>query len=124
MASHIGQVNATYMNVTDSLWLTEFACADCSLDEAHEFYNQSTSYLDNQLPYLTHYSYFGAFRSDVSNVGPNAAFLTQKGKLTDIGSWYLGHGATGNRPKGSASTVAKFAGWSTVVAASIVWSLL
>lgn len=49
---------------------------------------------------LTHYSYFGAFRSDVSNVGPNAAMLTQDGKLTDIGSWYMGGFSTNNVPKG------------------------
>ena len=36
---------------------------------------------------VTHYSYFGAFRSDVSNIGANSAMLTQNGKLTDIGSW-------------------------------------
>jgi hypothetical protein len=38
---------------------------------------------------ITHYSYFGAFRSDVSNVGPNATMLTKNGKLTDIeaGTW-------------------------------------
>lgn len=75
--------------------------------------------------YITHYSYFGAFRSDVSNVGPNAAFLTQDGKLTDIGSWYLGGKATGNIPKGGAAgrhTV--FVGSSVVVALMSLWSLL
>jgi hypothetical protein len=51
---------------------------------------------------LTHYSYFGAFRSDVSNVGANAAMLDQKGKLTDIGSWYLGGVATNNIPQAGA----------------------
>jgi hypothetical protein len=54
---------------------------------------------------LTHYSYFGAFRSDVSNVGPNAAMLTQDGKLTDIGSWYMGGVSTNNVPKGAAGQV-------------------
>ena len=39
---------------------------------------------------VTRYSYFGAFRSDVSNVGPNVPFLTPKGTLTDIGRWYMG----------------------------------
>lgn len=57
---------------------------------------------------VTRYAYFGAFRSDVSNVGPNAAMLTQDGKLTDIGSWYLGGEATNNIPKlsGAAGTPA------------------
>jgi hypothetical protein len=50
---------------------------------------------------VTRYSYFGAFRSSVSNVGPNAAMLDQNGKLTDIGSWYMGGVATNNVPKGS-----------------------
>lgn len=71
--------------------------------------------------YITHYSYFGSFRSDASNVGPNAAMLTQDGKLTDIGSWYLGGSATGNVPKGAAGRSAVFAGWSLLVAAAGLW---
>lgn len=50
---------------------------------------------------VTRYSYFGSFRSDESNVGPNAAMLDQDGQLTDIGSWYLGGSATGNIPSGA-----------------------
>lgn len=74
---------------------------------------------------ITHYSYFGAFRSDVSNVGPNAAMLTEKGKLTDIGSWYLGGTATNNVPrKGAANQVAKFASWSVAVMAACVCVVL
>ena len=65
---------------------------------------------------VTRYSYFGAFRSDVSNVGPNVAMLTEKGQLTDIGSWYLGGVATNNIPhKGAAAHLS---------AMSYVWSLL
>ena len=41
---------------------------------------------------------FGSFRSDVSNVGPNAAMLSAGGQLTDIGAWYLGRQATGVKP--------------------------
>jgi len=52
---------------------------------------------------ITHYSYFGSFRSDVSNVGPNAAMLDSDGQLTDIGSWYLGGDATGNIPTAGAA---------------------
>ena len=74
--------------------------------------------------YVKRYSYFGAFRSDVSNVGPNAAMLTQKGQLTDIGAWYLGQEATGNKPKGGAAQVAKFAGWAVVVLGAAVWTIL
>lgn len=53
---------------------------------------------------ITHYSYFGAFRSSVSNVGPNAAMLTQNGELTDIGSWYMGGVETNNIPKKSGAS--------------------
>ena len=77
---------------------------------------------DDSDSYITHYSYFGAFRSDVSNVGPNAAFLTQDGKLTDIGSWYLGGTATGKVPKGAAGRNTVFAGASLVVALISIWT--
>ncbi|MCJ1310823.1 hypothetical protein MMC25_004490 [Agyrium rufum] len=107
LASHLGQVMGTYPNMTT--WVTEFADAGASLTDSETFYNQSSSYLD-RLGNVTRYSYFGAFRSDVSNVGPNAAFLTQDGKLTDIGSMYLGQGATGNTPKGAAGRYTAFAG--------------
>ncbi|KAH0536148.1 hypothetical protein FGG08_006952 [Glutinoglossum americanum] len=74
--------------------------------------------------YITRYSYFGSFRSDVSNVGPNAAMLTQDGELTDIGSWYLGRGATGNVPKGgkkkSGAVARGAAGWAAWVVAGVV----
>ena len=86
---------------------------------------------------ITHYSYFGAFRSDVSNVGANAAMLTQDGKLTDIGSWYMGGAATHNIPMSSDSTrnspVPAFlqrllpsgsVGWSCFALPFAVWSLL
>ena len=73
---------------------------------------------------MTHYSYFGAFRSDASNVGPNAAMLTQKGQLTDIGSWYLGGTATGKVPKGAAGRETFFVGSSVLIAMSTIWSVL
>jgi len=47
---------------------------------------------------ITHYSYFGSFRSFKSNVGINVAMLNSYGSLTDIGSWYLGGNATGAKP--------------------------
>jgi hypothetical protein len=99
----VGQVNATYQNMT--MWVTEFALANSSLSATQSYYNETIPFLD-RVPYITHYSYFGAFRSSVSNVGPNAAFLTGKGLLTDIGAWYLGEKATGNIPTtGAATTV-------------------
>jgi hypothetical protein len=99
MASHVGQVRATYPQLP--IWVTEFADPDDTLSNTQLFYNQSTAFLD-QLYYCDRYSYFGSFRSDVSNVGGNVAFLTQNGQLTDIGSWYLGGSATGNVPTGAA----------------------
>ncbi|EMC95721.1 glycoside hydrolase family 128 protein [Baudoinia panamericana UAMH 10762] len=119
LASHIGQVNATYPNMT--MWVTEYAYANVTLQESQSFYNQSEAFLD-RLSYVTHYSYFGAFRSDVSNVGPDAAMLTQKGQLTDIGAWYLGQRATGNVPKGGSARSVRFAGWAVVVAAVCLWA--
>ncbi|KAK5016388.1 hypothetical protein LTR39_002108 [Cryomyces antarcticus] len=103
LASHIGQVRGTYPNMT--VWVTEYADASVSLQASQSFANQSSEYFD-RIDYITHYSYFGSFRSSASNVGPNAAMLNQDGKLTDIGSWYLGGAATGVVPKGSGASVA------------------
>lgn len=44
MASHMGQVNASYPNMT--MWVTEFGLPDQSLDDTQTFFNQSISYLD------------------------------------------------------------------------------
>jgi hypothetical protein len=57
----------------------------------------SAEYFD-RLDFVERYTYFGAFRSKTSNVGPNVPFLNNDGKLTDIGSWYLGFSATGVIP--------------------------
>ncbi|KAF9695021.1 hypothetical protein EKO04_006727 [Ascochyta lentis] len=102
MASHIGSVMATYPNMT--VWVTEYGLPNQDLKTTQEFYNMSKNAMDGW-GNLTHYSYFGAFRSDVSNVGPNAAMLDQKGKLTDIGSWYMGGVATNNVPKGAGGRI-------------------
>ncbi|EME42568.1 hypothetical protein DOTSEDRAFT_73419 [Dothistroma septosporum NZE10] len=121
LASHIGQVNATYQNIS-SMWVTEFGYPNQSLEISQNFYNQSVAFLD-RVPYIQRYSYFGSFRSDVSNVGPNAAMLTQKGQLTDIGAWYLGDAATGNIPKGDGAHLARFAGWPLVVFAALFYCI-
>lgn len=96
IASYIGQISATYPNI--SLWITEYALDNASLLDSQSFFNSSAEYFDRTNS-IERYSYFGAFRSDVSNVGPNAAMLTQKGQLTSIGSWYLGGAATNNIPQ-------------------------
>lgn len=60
----------------------------------------------------------------MSNVGPNAAMLTQDGKLTDIGAWYLAEAATGAIPQGAATRSSIFTGWLLLLFATVAWSLL
>jgi len=69
----------------------------------------SAEYFD-RLDFVERYSLFGAFRSDVSNVGPNAAMLNKDGQLTDIGAWYLGREATGVDPQSGQGVQKKSAG--------------
>lgn len=95
LASHLGQVAAAYPG--KPIWVTEFSLENADLNDTQNFFNTSIEYLD-RLNYTTRYSWFGSFRSDVSNVGPNSAMLDSKGQLTDIGSWYLGGNSTGNIP--------------------------
>lgn len=44
LASHVGQVNATYENMT--MWITEYADAGADLTDSQTFYNQSSSFFD------------------------------------------------------------------------------
>ncbi|KAJ4398647.1 hypothetical protein N0V85_006223 [Neurospora sp. IMI 360204] len=76
------------------IWITEFGFPSETLKNTQKFYNQAIPYLDSKGS-VKRYAWFGAFRSIVSNVGPNQAFLDPYGELTDIGSWYLGGNATG-----------------------------
>lgn len=95
LASWIGQLHGYYSaNVTGGLWLTEFAYPSANLSVTQTYYNETINFLD-QWSYITHYAYFGAFRSVYSNIGVNAAFFTGAGKLTDIGSWYMSGNSTG-----------------------------
>jgi hypothetical protein len=109
-----------YPNKT--IWVTEYALNDQPLATTQSFFNSSAEYFD-RISYIERYSYFGSFRSDVSNVGPNAAMLTQDGKLTDIGSWYLGGAATNNKPK-SSMAVRRSIDVSWILIASIVTGFL
>ncbi|KAK4188927.1 glycosyl hydrolase catalytic core-domain-containing protein [Podospora australis] len=95
LASHMGQYSAAFPNVT--MWITEYNYANQDLDRTQEFYKMSAEYFD-RMESVERYSLFGAFRSDVSNVGPNGAMLSRNGSLTDIGAWYLGRTATGVLP--------------------------
>jgi hypothetical protein len=85
-----------------STWVTEFNLNNQSLRDTQSFYNMSAQYLD-RLPHIERYSFFGAFRSSVSNVGTNAAMLSTGGRLTDIGKWYLGRAGDGVDPNSAES---------------------
>jgi hypothetical protein len=83
--------------------VTEYNLDNQNLEETQSFFNSSSDYMD-RLDYLERYSIFAAFRSDASNVGPNATMLSAGGQLTDIGAWYLGRSATGVKPTDSKSS--------------------
>ncbi|EOO00167.1 putative glycoside catalytic core protein [Phaeoacremonium minimum UCRPA7] len=95
LASHLGEYAAAFPNT--SMWVTEYNMDNQALEYTQWFYNASADYMD-KLDYVERYSLFGAFRSSVSNVGPNATMLSAGGQLTDIGAWYLGEQATGVKP--------------------------
>lgn len=86
--------------------MTEYAFAHQDLPTTTSFFNTTLEWFDGYES-LGGYSYFGAFRSAKSNVGANAPFLNNAGELTDIGSWYLGFGATGVEPQSAAPSLAR-----------------
>ncbi|GJC78621.1 hypothetical protein ColLi_01459 [Colletotrichum liriopes] len=96
LASHIGERVANFPDT--KIWVTEYAYAHQDLAATQEFYNMSADYFD-RIDYIERYTYFGAFRSKTSNVGPNASFLNNDGKVTDIGAWYMGMSSTGVNPQ-------------------------
>ncbi|QDS78158.1 hypothetical protein FKW77_005056 [Venturia effusa] len=122
LASHLGHVSDTYSDVSE-LWVTEYALPHANLKDSETFYNQSAALLD-RWENITHYSYFGAFRSDVSNIGPNASMLTQHGQLTNIGAWYLAESVTGAIPEGATGRLSTSSGWLWLLLATGAWSLL
>ena len=98
LVTHIQQVQQTFPNITNKggIWVTEFAYQGQDLPTSQSFFNQSVGFLDSQ-DVVKRYSYFGSFTNSESNVGPNAAMLDNKGRLTQIGEWYVGsaEGASG-----------------------------
>ncbi|KAK6211307.1 hypothetical protein QIS74_10571 [Colletotrichum tabaci] len=96
LASHIGERVANFPDT--KIWVTEYAYAHQELAATQEFYNMSADYFD-RIDYIERYTYFGAFRSKTSNVGPNVPFLNNDGKVTDIGAWYMGMASTGVNPQ-------------------------
>jgi hypothetical protein len=126
MMSHIGSVVAKYPKL--DVWVTEYGYPKQSLKESQTFYNSSARSFDSWAN-VTRYSYFGAFRSSVSNVGPNEAMLTQKGELTDIGSWYMGGVATNNVPQESSAAArnvgaATSCAWTGAAVLVLIWMAL
>ncbi|KAK3323127.1 glycosyl hydrolase catalytic core-domain-containing protein, partial [Cercophora scortea] len=126
LASHMGEYSAAFPNKTQ--WITEYNYDNQDLATTQGFYNMSAEYFD-RLDWVGRYSMFGAFRSDVSNVGPNAAMLNNDGELTDIGAWYLGRPGTGVNPQsggssGSGSSKPKSAGFRAVNAPRMTAVLL
>lgn len=116
LASHLGHYTYMYPNMT--FWITELAFAHQDIGSTEDMFKTTMEYLD-KLSYVEKYSWFGSFRSDVSNVGPNAAFLTAQGQLTDIGSWYLGGSGSGIQPASSEA-------WKVVVSPGVkfLWGCL
>ncbi|KAK4158227.1 glycosyl hydrolase catalytic core-domain-containing protein [Chaetomidium leptoderma] len=92
LQDRVGKFSSAFPGVP--LWIVEYGYNDQNLATTQEYFNQSLTFLDDNKA-VERYSWFGAFRSTVSNVGPNMAMLDPWGNLTDIGSWYLGGNATG-----------------------------
>ncbi|PVH97277.1 glycoside hydrolase family 128 protein, partial [Periconia macrospinosa] len=95
LARHVGYVVVRFPGLP--VWVTEWGFGEAGLEDTQRMFKMSVALLD-RWPAVERYAYFGAFRSDVSNVGPNAAMLTEGGLLTDIGSWYMGGEATHEIP--------------------------
>ncbi|KAF4629238.1 hypothetical protein G7Y89_g8913 [Cudoniella acicularis] len=104
LSYHITTMHSNYPDAP--VWVTEYAYSNQTLEVTQDFFNQSASYMDN-LTYVDRYAWFGTFRTEVSNVGPNAAFLNNQGKLTDMGEWWVGKAATGVQPGGSSSAAGR-----------------
>lgn len=115
LASHIGYLGVLFPGV--EVWVTELGYAHVGLVETEAFFNASVGYLD-RLDAVGRYSWFGAFRADVSNVGPNGAMLDAEGRLTELGGWYLG------RAGGVSGAGRSGAGWWGVVVGAVVVGIL
>jgi len=105
------------------MWITEYNYNDQDLASTQEFFKTSADYFD-RLDFVERYSLFGAFRSDVSNVGPNAAMLSAGGELTDIGAWYLGREGTGVLPTSDGNCLGSPKGALATFLATAVWLCL
>lgn len=95
LASYLSQVHSLYPSLP--LWVTEFADPNADLAASQGFFNESVAFLD-AAGYVARYAYFGAFRSQDSNVGGEGTMLDRGGGLTEVGEWYLGLNGTGMDP--------------------------
>lgn len=100
-------------------WITEYNFDNQDLTTSQSFFNTSAEYFD-RMSSVDRYSFFGSFRSKVSNVGSNAVMLSNDGKLTDIGSWYLGGSATGVLPQSQSGATQRQSSVVLAVAAAAV----
>lgn len=116
-----GRAGLSWPNKT--IWITEVAIPDQDLQSTEAFFNETVDYLD-RLDYIERYAYFGAFRSKASNVGKDATFLNNAGRLTDIGAWYLGFNETGVNPTSAASSLRPATGLRALTLAGLVAVLL
>lgn len=123
LASYVGQIHALYPHLP--LWVTEFADPNADLGDSQAFFNQSVAFLD-RLGYVDRYAYFGAFRSQDSNVGSEGVMLDKGGSLTDVGKWYLGINGTGRDPASGVGRLRLEGGrwWSRIWAGMVLTSAL
>ncbi|KAJ3520302.1 hypothetical protein NM208_g13762 [Fusarium decemcellulare] len=102
LASHIGERLAVWPDA--QIWITEYAYAHQDPAPTDAFFQQTLKWFDES-DFIGRYTYFGAFRSGVSNVGPNAALLNNQGGLTTIGAEYLGLNTTGSEDNAAPSSM-------------------
>ncbi|KAM0548528.1 hypothetical protein ACHAPJ_009851 [Fusarium lateritium] len=121
LASHIGERLAEWPNA--SIWVTEYAYAHQDPSPTEAFFKQTLKWFDES-DFIGRYTYFGAFRSGVSNVGPNAAFLTDSGGLTTIGSQYLGLNTTGENSASQSKVSLPSVGILALVLAAVVKTVM
>lgn len=86
LAAHLGNMYAVF-NATP-IWITEMGIDYASLEDTESMFNSSISWLDG-LSWVDRYAWFGDFRSEDSNLGPNVTMLNDDGGLTTIGVSYL-----------------------------------
>ncbi|KAM5354308.1 hypothetical protein ACJ41O_000958 [Fusarium nematophilum] len=121
LASHIGERLEQWPGA--EIWVTEYAYAHQELGPTEAFFKQTLDWFDKE-DFIGRYAYFGAFRSSKSNVGPNAAFLTNGGDLTAIGAEYVGLNTTGNDSAATSAVDIPGAGLAAVVAGALLKVLM